>query len=1044
MSNYKKLRDKLEEIFQLNQADLDFGIYRIMNSKRDEIMRFLDEDLLPQVKQVLTTAQGDIGTAGAEELKQAEDQARMLGIDPNAIPKVQELRAKYSGGGDIGALEQEVFNHLYSFFRRYYDEGDFLSLRRYKEGVYAIPYEGEEVKLHWANADQYYIKTAEHFRDFIFKAGEKRVHFKLVDAQTERDNNKAKEKRAFILTEETPVSEEGGELVIRFEYRAPEASDWEPARRETELAKAEKDRKKPNQGELIAQASAGILNSTPDQWRALLQTKAPTEKEPNRTVLAKHLTRYTASNTFDYFIHKDLGGFLRRELDFYIKNEVMHLDDIEHEAAPKVEQYLAKVRAIRRVANKVIDFLAQLEEFQKALWLKKKFVVDTQYLVTLDRVPESLHAEIASNEAQRLEWVSLFKIDKIVGDPVGIGYSVPLSVEFLQAHPSLVVDTRLFSREFKWKLEQSVHELDKAVTGTLLECDNFHALQLLLSKRQPISSIYIDPPYNTGEDGFVYKDSYQSSSWLSMMRDRVALMKHLIPDTGFLAIHIDEHEFSRLDILLKDVFGAKQVLDPIVWDKRNPKGDAKGIAAQHEFIAVVAASYEHLKSGATSLKRKKENGQTILDTASDLIRRSGGKVTEAVRDAFKDWLKKQSFSGGELAYKEIDENGDVYRPVSMAWPNKKKAPDDYFIPLVHPRTKKPCPVPGRGWRNPPRTMKQLLDDGLLLFGDDETTQPNRKYLLKENLTENVPSLYYFGGSDDDLLIALGLTFDNPKPVRAAEYVVNFLAPKGDEVVADFFAGSGTTAHAVLNVNKSDGGNRKFLLAEMAQDMGTAADRLKKCVYSASWTGNGVDRASGSSCFVRYQKLESYDDALQNIRFVRTKTQQQLVEQNDSVRESYLLNYVLSAEASGSSSRLNVQAFDHPFEYVLNVATDSVGETTDATVDLVETFNWLLGLQVLEKDVIRGFHIVTGRLPGHGNSENGDKALIIWRDTTENPNAKLDEFCQKWDVRPLDGEFDVIYVNGDNNLQNLRKDDQTWKVRLIEEEFHRLMWDVEDI
>jgi adenine-specific DNA-methyltransferase len=1023
-SNYEKLLSKLTEMFQLDQADLDFGIYRIMNSKRDEIIRFLEKDLLPQVKEVLATTQGDIGTAGAKELKEVEDQARALGIDPSTIPKVKELRAKYDAGTDISALEQEVFNHLYSFFRRYYSEGDFLNLRRYKKGVYSIPYEGEEVKLHWANADQYYIKTAEHFRDFIFKIHEKRVQFKLVDAQTERDNNKEQEKRVFMLAEENPVVEVEGELIIRFEYR--------------------NDTAKRKQKDLTELAVATILGAAPDDWKSVLATKAPTEKEPNRTILAKRLNDYTARNTFDYFIHKDLGGFLRRELDFYIKNEVMHLDDIENETAPKVEQYLAKVRAIRRVATKLIDFLAQLEDFQKALWLKKKFVVETRYLVTLDRIPESLYSEIAANEVQRLEWERLFKIDQIAGDLVSVGHTAPLSTEFLKANPSLVVDTKLFPDEFKWKLEQSEHELDKAVTGTLIECDNFQGLRLLLSNRQPISSIYIDPPYNTGEDGFVYKDSYQTSSWLSMMRDRLALMKYLMPDTGFLAIHIDEHEYSRLDILLKDLFGSNQVLDPIVWDKRNPKGDAKGIATQHEFIVFVTASYEHLKTGAMSLKRTKENGQAILDKASALISRNGGKVTQAIRDSFKEWLKKQPFSGGELAYKEIDENGEVYRPVSMAWPNKKKAPDEYFTPLVHPRTKLPCPVPARGWRNPPGTMKQLRDNGLLLFGEDEKTQPNRKYLLKENLTENVPSLYYFGGSDDDLFSVLELTFDNPKPVRAAEYVVNILAPRGDEVIADFFAGSGTTAHAVLNANKFDDGARKFVLAEMAQDMGTASERLKKCVYSSSWTANGIDRTSGHSCFIRYQKLESYDDALQNIRFVRSQAQEQLVKQNDSVRESYLLNYVLTTEANGSSSRLNVEAFNHPFEYVLKVATDSVGETKDATVDLVETFNWLLGLHVMEKDVIRGFHIVTGRLPGQGNSENGDKALIIWRDTTENPNDKLDEFFSKQAYNTQDQEFDVIYVNCENNLQNLKKDDQTWKVRLIEEEFHRLMWDVEDV
>ena len=153
--------------------------------------------------------------------------------------------------------------------------------------------------------------------------------------------------------------------------------------------------------------------------------------------LKVHLRRYTARNTFDYFIHKDLGGFLRRELDFYIKNEVMHLDDVENETAPRVEQYLSKIKVIRRIAGKIIDFLAQLEDFQKKLWLKKKFVVETQYCITLDRIPEEFYPEIAANDAQREEWVRLFAIDEIKGDLTTPAYSAPLSVQFLKAHPNL-------------------------------------------------------------------------------------------------------------------------------------------------------------------------------------------------------------------------------------------------------------------------------------------------------------------------------------------------------------------------------------------------------------------------------------------------------------------------------------------------------------------------------------------------------------------------------------------------------------------------------
>jgi adenine-specific DNA-methyltransferase len=174
-ANYDKFRTLLRELFMFDRADLDFGIYRIMNAKRDEIERFLEKDLLPQVREILAKATG------------SSDQ------------KV------------LDALEAEVFADLYNFFRRYYKEGDFISLRRYKEGVYAIPYEGEEVKLYWANQDQYYVKSSENFRDYGFKLGDSRTaRFRLVSAGTETANNKtvADQARRFIIAKE-PIQVDG-------------------------------------------------------------------------------------------------------------------------------------------------------------------------------------------------------------------------------------------------------------------------------------------------------------------------------------------------------------------------------------------------------------------------------------------------------------------------------------------------------------------------------------------------------------------------------------------------------------------------------------------------------------------------------------------------------------------------------------------------------------------------------------------------------------------------------------------------------------------
>ena len=169
----EKLQTLLRELFQLDQADLDFGIYRIMNHNREEIVRFLQEDLLPQVQAGFSDYEQADRERLQEQLEDTIQQAQALlelsREEAESTPRVVRIKEKLQEQADQHALEQEVYAHLYNFFRRYYHEGDFLSLRRYKEGVYAIPYEGEEVKLHWANADQYYIKTAEHFQNYGFK-----------------------------------------------------------------------------------------------------------------------------------------------------------------------------------------------------------------------------------------------------------------------------------------------------------------------------------------------------------------------------------------------------------------------------------------------------------------------------------------------------------------------------------------------------------------------------------------------------------------------------------------------------------------------------------------------------------------------------------------------------------------------------------------------------------------------------------------------------------------------------------------------------------
>jgi adenine-specific DNA-methyltransferase len=181
---------------------------------------------------------------------------------------------------------------------------------------------------------------------------------------------------------------------------------------------------------------------------------------------------------------------------------------------------------------------------------------------------------------------------------------------------------------------------------------------------------------------------------------------------------------------------------------------------------------------------------------------------------------KNNLTGGEKPYALIDDCGKVYRTVSMAAPDKPETRS--HRPLLHPMSKKPCPVPQKGWRFPDKTMDRLLEEGKLLFGSDETTQPQQKYLLEENLREAVSSLLYFGGSDD----ALGLPFENPKPVYVASKIIESVCREDGDLILDFFAGSSTAAHAVMQLNSEDNKNRHFIMVQLPEMIDKKSEAFK--------------------------------------------------------------------------------------------------------------------------------------------------------------------------------------------------------------------------
>lgn len=191
--------------------------------------------------------------------------------------------------------------------------------------------------------------------------------------------------------------------------------------------------------------------------------------------------------------------------------------------------------------------------------------------------------------------------------------------------------------------------------------------------------------------------------------------------------------------------------------------------------------------------------------------------------------------------------------------------------------------------------------------------------------------------------------------------------------------------------------------------------------------------SGSSQIVKYIKLESYEDALNNLKFTQqTDAQRSLLESDKALERNYRINYMLDFGSQDSPSLLDIKQFEDPFSYEMLIQDDA-NRLVPTNVDLVDTFNYLIGLHVDHIEQQKGFVVVQGK------QNDGTRNLIIWRNMNENPNDKLNEFLVKSAYNPRDGEFDVIYVNGDNNVENLQSTDNAWKVRLIEEEFHKRMF-----
>ena len=515
--------------------------------------------------------------------------------------------------------------------------------------------------------------------------------------------------------------------------------------------------------------------------------------------------------------------------------------------------------------------------------------------------------------------------------------------------------------------------------------------------REQVKCIYIDPPYNTGGDGFIYKDGYQKSSWAALIHNRLLLAKPLLNQAGVIFQSIDDNEQANLKMISDSIFGKENFVSNICHKARASISNDKVISSNHNFLLF------HAKS-------------------------------------FNEVFNKREFFGikADLStYNKIDENGDKYKLTPVDGPGGAAKGNPYYEFKG---------VVGY-WRYSLEKMTELYDRGeIVVTANNLQRKTYMKNMLhkRQTITTWWENGFLTSNATRELeTLFLSKVFSNPKNINLIKQCVDISTQQSD-LILDYFAGSGTAAHAVINLNREDKGNRQYILVEQGEYFDTVLKpRVQKVIYSKAWKDgkpvveDKADNLQGVPQIVKVLKLESYEDTLNNLELRRSGLFDNL---SDDVQQDYLLHYMLNLESRGSL--LNVSHFEKPFDYGLNISTTSAGAYEWQKVDLVETFNYLIGANIISVDDKRdeqGFVAIECRLP---NQSADEKTLIFWRDCERVSYDGLQKQFDRLGINPADSEYSQVYVNGDHTLETVWDGEQSGSLKIvsIEDAFLSLMFE----
>jgi len=698
----------------------------------------------------------------------------------------------------------ELFDKLYTFFNRYFSETGSIYFRYtpFHQNVYEKVYtDDKDVILFWKTHMLYYVKTDRLFKNLEVEIDKHKYYF---DVST-LEHKKANEKREIIYEFKEKRKDEA--IVFNVLY-------------------SERGRKTKIDDILRSLKKEGIMT---------------TEEELNKAFRV-----FEKQSEVDYFINKNAKEFLKEQFNIWLYQYVFSGE------SEWTEERIKELQVLKDIAFKIIDFISQFEDELVKIWNKPKFVLNSNYVITMDRIAQKdieIIEKIMNHEGfeeQVKEWKELGIIDTELNKNNILENSIT-GKQLTEKYKHLPIDTKYF-KDLELEILGLFDDLDNSLDGWLIKSENYQALNTILPKfKEKVQTIYIDPPFNSPSTEIIYKNNYKHSTWLTLMENRINLGKEFLENKGCFITAIDENEQERLGLLLENIFtNYEKHCISIIHNPRGIQGDNFSYCHEYAYFVIPSDGERYIGSK----KREEPDVRILRDSGSESKR-------EDAKNCFYPIIIKD---------KKIIEIGEI--------------PDENFHPKHKNEEKngkiKIWPIDSKGierkWRYSRDSIGKIRDklkikksgDSLDVFFIKEKTSyktvwTNSKYDASEYGTKLLKNIF---GRDMREEVSF------PKSLYNVYDCINATTQnKNNSIILDFFAGSGTTAHATMMLNKEDGGNRKFILIEMADYFNEVlVPRIKKVVFSFNWNNGKPKDSDGMGGFFKYFELEQYEDTLRRVKY----------------------------------------------------------------------------------------------------------------------------------------------------------------------------------